>query len=388
MAFTDFGVGPASVFYIGNRKYPVREIFGANIFVKTLSIVVVVGSGVFLISFFSSSLFPGVPTKYLYLSLLLIPLQFSLTMSISLLQGLNKINKYNVAQFVSSFTLLSIMLVLLFSNCLAVGTAILAQIGSYLLASIVALYYTNREINGFTISLNTQLYRDLFSYGVKNYVSNIFSFLQYRINTILVNLFMNPIAVGYYAIAVSMSEQTWIVADSASTVLFPRVASETDEKKLKELTPMVSRNVMFVVFLMVIVLFAAGNILITTLYTDEFVSSIRPFRILLLGVVAISGWRILANDFCGRGRPMINTYMTGSVVVFSVILNVMLIPIFGIEGAALATTTTYFTALVVCAIVYSKISGNRLIDIILIRKSDWVMYKSIFMGLKEKLVRR
>ena len=60
------------------------------------------------------------------------------------------------------------------------------------------------------------------------------------------------------------------------------------------------------------------------------------------GVVIFSLGKVLANDFTGRGFPEINTYIALLVALTNFSLNIWLIPIYGIKGAALATSVSYF----------------------------------------------
>jgi O-antigen/teichoic acid export membrane protein len=113
-------------------------------------------------------------------------------------------------------------------------------------------------------------------------------------------------------------------------------------------------------------------------YSEEFLGAVWPFQILLIGTLAFSGWRILSYDIYARGKPMINTWITGFSAVLNTVLNIIYIPKFGIAGAAWATTISYSAMLAVTIYFYGKMSGNRALDIFLIKKSDFVFYKKFF----------
>jgi Na+-driven multidrug efflux pump len=101
------------------------------------------------------------------------------------------------------------------------------------------------------------------------------------------------------------------------------------------------------------------------------------FKILLVGVLAVSGWHVLANDLSARGKPMLNTWAIGISVSLNIFLNILWIPKWGINGAAFATTISYLVMFVVTIIFYTKISGNKTRDIILLKKDDFKFYKEI-----------
>jgi len=203
---------------------------------------------------------------------------------------------------------------------------------------------------------------------------------------LLINVFMNPLAVGYYSISVAITEKLWLVSQSASTVLFPKVSSEKDEKMLKEFTPIVSRNVLLITALGAILIFFLSRWIVILLFSEAYLPAVQPLQILLVGTVAVSGSRVLGNDIAGRGRPILNTYLNTLTVVVNLCLDILWIPKFGIAGAAWATTISYSVALIGSLLVYSKISGNSITKIIFIQKSDIALYRNIFSALAKRVM--
>ena len=84
---------------------------------------------------------------------------------------------------------------------------------------------------------------------------------------------------------------------------------------------------------------------------------------------------------------MINTYAIGISVLLNIILNLFWIPKWGINGAALATSVSYTVMFLVTIVVYIKISGNKIKDIILIKKEDFIFYKDLLFSIKAKLIK-
>ena len=246
-------------------------------------------------------------------------------------------------------------------------------------------FAVNKETSGFTLKLNKRYTKDAVIFGLKNYLGGVLNFLHYRVDIFIINIFLNPTSVGFYFIAVRLAESIWLVSQSAATVLFPKVAAETDSQRLKDVTPIVCRNILFVTFLIVVPLLAFSHWIIVLFYSEEFLASVRPFQILLIGTLFVAGWTILANDMGGRGKPMLVTFCSGFSVILNIVLNVILIPKKGIEGAALATAISYFITFIITVLIYDKTSGNKMIDVIIPKKSDLMLYKNIFLVLKEKI---
>lgn len=382
--FTGLGVNISSIFYIGRKKYNPQEVFGSNVFFNVFLSAFTVLIGFIIIFFFSGQIFPGVEKRYLFLTLLLIPFNLFFDLISSILLGLQRIKEYNYISFLQSFLFLLMVAIFVLGFKFGIKVVILAQIFSFIFAGIILFFITLKTTGGLMLRLNKNYFKDVISYGLKNYLGGVLSLLHYRIDQILINIFINPVAVGFYYVAVKLAEGIWLISQSAATVLFPKVAAETDGQKLKDFTPLVCRNILFITFLISVVLFIFSNWVIVFFYSKDFLDSVRPFQILLVGTLFISGWRILANDIAAQGRPMLNTYIIGFSVLFNLVLNVFLIPKWGIEGAAFATVISYFLLFLITIFLYARLSGNKIINIIFPRKSDITLYKNFLTILKER----
>jgi len=201
----------------------------------------------------------------------------------------------------------------------------------------------------------------------------------------MVNIFLNPWAVGLYSVAVAFSERTWLISQAAGTVLFPKVSSEINEERLKRFTPLVCRNILFISFLVALLLFFLSRWLVILFYSKAYLESVFPFQILLIGTVALSGHRIMTNHLAASGKPMVNTYIAALALIANILLNIVLIPQFGIAGAAWASVGSYVLSFIIKTIVYSRISGNRVKDIIFIKRSDFKFYREFLKIIRNRI---
>lgn len=377
VSFGSFGIGQASVFYIGRKKYPPKEIFVTNAILSFFLGITGFLIGLMIVVFFGSSLFPGVEKGYLILALFLIPLQLCFSILNRFLLGMQKIKEFNLATIVQLFAFLILLSIVLLALKLGVKAAIVAYILSCFTGILISFYLAKKTIRPFGWCFNKSYTKDAFTYGFKVYLGNAIGFLRYKINIFLVSVFLNPVAVGFYSVAGEIAERIWLISQSAGLVLFPRVSSETDEKRLKELTPIVCRNVLLITLVGAIFLFLVGRLLIILLYSERFLKSVLPFRVLLIGAVTMSGGKVLSNDLYGRKKPELNIYINSVTVILNVVLNILWISKYGITGAAWATSVSYTVAFVIMTVVYSKISGNRISDIIFPKKVDFFLYKNL-----------
>ncbi|MCP3968438.1 MAG: oligosaccharide flippase family protein [Lentisphaerae bacterium] len=106
----------------------------------------------------------------------------------------------------------------------------------------------------------------------------------------------------------------------------------------------------------VVVMFMSffGRYLVSLLFADKFLAASAPLTILGSGILflLIAQFFIAAISAIERLRAV--AYIGISGVVFNIIFNTVLIPFLGIEGAALATSLSYFTIFIFAFVVLKR----------------------------------
>ena len=377
VTFANLGMARSTVYHMGKGTYPPKDLIGtvlASSFIISLGSIIV---GLIIVFFFGDSILPAVPQVYLLLSLALIPFQLLFFQSLSgILLGLQEIKRYNVLAIIHSISLLALVAFFLVGLDAGIAGVITANLLSLLLTVVVAFLWIPKFLNGVPsyFQLDKKILGSLFSFGYKAHLGNTVSFLHLRIDIFMLNYFLNPLTVGLYVISVTVVEKLWMLSQSVSTVLYPKVAAMKDEEQRKRFTPLVSRSILLITILGACLLFGLSNWLIPLLYSEAYLPSVEPLQVLLIGIVAVSVERILGNDIDARGKPMIGTYIASASLVANIVLNIVLIPQFGIMGAAWATSITYSLASIVRLFIYCRLSGNSPIDVIVFKKADINLY--------------
>lgn len=375
VTFANLGIGPATVYHVAQGRYSRQEILGTNIaFALGIGALGVLG-GLIVALFLHQSVFPGVAQGYLLLALALIPGTLLFVYLQNILLGAQRFKEYNLIAIIQSLLFLASVVIALWALKAGVVGALVAGAFAWFLADVVLFLWVWKIVGGISFKLNLAYLRKASVYGLQAHLGNIIGFLNYRIDMFLVNGFLNPTAVGFYSIGVGLGEKLWMVSHAASTVLFPRVAAETDEHRRKEFTPLVARSVLWISVLGALAVFFLSHWLVNFLYSAAFLPAVQPLQILLPGIVALSVGRVLANDIAGRGRPMLNTYVGAGALATNVALNLIWIPRYEIAGAAWASTVSYSLTFVVRLLLYCRLSGNSWVKVLLPQRGDWKLYR-------------
>ena len=213
-------------------------------------------------------------------------------------------------------------------------------------------------------------YRDLVRYGLPTYIGSITTFFSYRVDVILIALLLpNPAEpLGYYSMAVGLAELVFFLPNAVSQLFLPQVADATREDADAQV-PMVARITLLITGAGALVLFPCAAVMIAVLL-PAFVPSLAPLAVLLPGVVALSVAKVVGGYVAGVGRPGVNSFVSLVSFVGNLAVNLVLIPQFGIVGAAAASLISYTgSALLITAIV-ARWTGTSLLLYWIPRPSD------------------
>lgn len=368
--FINIGIMNANSYYVGRKSLTLREALRLNWLLCGVLTGIGVTIGILVVLFFQESFFRDLSSFLLFTSLIAFPFFLVKVFMSSLLQAAQDFKKYNIVLLVEPVVILVLVVIFLIGVGKGVTFAVVSFICGQFFAAVFAIIFVRRKANSFegdnTVNedkrlsgLSTKFWAYI-SYGGRAHLSNVLTFLNYRADLFLINYFINPAATGIYVIAVQLAERLWLLSRSVGAVILPRLSElESEEDKRKYLTPLISRWVFLLTFAAAAALAVLSHFIITKFFGVDYESATVPLLILLPGIIIGSSARILSNDITARGMPEINFYVAACTVCLNILLNVFLIPMYGIKGAAIATTLTYFADGVTKVIIYKIISSNQ-----------------------------
>lgn len=377
ITFGNLGIGPATVYYAAQGTFQLQKIFGNNIFFSIGISILGIFIGIILVLFCKESVFNAVSPQYLLMALLLIPGEVFFGNIRYVLLGAQHIKKFNSVQLVQSILVLGFILIALLGFKTGVTGAILATVFAWFVADVFVFYIVRTVTGKVSLTPDFSYIKQAITYGIQAHLANILGFLNYRVDMLMINAFLGPAAVGLYAIGVGLAERLWMISFAASTVLFPRVAAETEERRRKSFTPLVARTVFWITAASALMLALLSRRIVLLLYSETFLPAVTALQALLVGIVALSAGRVLANDIAGRGFPRLNIYTGLIAVVTNIALNVLLIPRYGIAGAGWASTASYAISFLGTIFFYCRLSGNRWAVVVFPQQGDWQIYWNI-----------
>lgn len=373
--FLNFGICVSTVYFTSKKKYDLSVIVSNNLLITFIVSIISVLIGLVLIYILNNNYFKSINANYLIIGLLIVPLTFFLQNFGSILQGMESFTQYNIFNIIQNASYFILVLgLLVYPNILM---ALAAFIVSLLVNCILLYIEIIKPIKIKKLNVDRNYLNDSFKYGIKSYFNNIMTYFNYRADVIIIKYFLNTAAVGYYSISVSFAELMWIISQSASTVIFPRISSLENKDDKNKITNTVARFVLFATLMGVIIMFFASDFIIPFIYSKSFNQSIMPLKIILIGILFFSFARVLSNDLTGRGKPELNIITSSVGLTINIVLNILMIPQYGINGAALSSSISYSIQSILTIIIYCKVSDTNLLKILFIQKSDINLIKSL-----------
>ena len=185
------------------------------------------------------------------------------------------------------------------------------------------------------VRLGTETSRMLMSYGFRSYGIDLLGTLALQVDQVLVVRFLTPADLGLYVVTLSLSRMLSIFQTSVVVVLFPRAAGRSPAEAL-ELTSRAARVSLLITALSAAFVALTGPFLLNLFYGKSYARSSTSLRILLVEVTISGCIFVLAQMFMALGRPGTVTALQAIGLGLSVPLMLVLIPRYGITGAAIS----------------------------------------------------
>jgi O-antigen/teichoic acid export membrane protein len=189
----------------------------------------------------------------------------------------------------------------------------------------------------------------------------------------IVSYYIGAVAVGHYAIAVLLAELLWNIPSSlAPAVMFKSASEESDSRD--RMTAAACRHTVLICGIAGVVLAFLGRPVIGLAFGPEYLASVKPLIILLPGTALLSVGSVLANDFVGRGKQVMNSFAAFVTLVINVALGLTFVPLWGTSGAAAAAAFSYAVGTVVMVVEFLRITGMNPREVLVPRRRDLSAY--------------
>ena len=214
----------------------------------------------------------------------------------------------------------------------------------------------------------------LMKWGVISQLGNIAWFLILKADQFIISGLLSVEALGFYAVAAGVAESFRLIPITIGQVLFPYAADKGEEERRFFISVCV-RLTFWTLFVLGIIMGLLSRLIVTILFGAEFLPAVLPFQILIGSVVILSLGNMLAHEFNTMGRPEVILYCNVVCGLVNIVLNFLIVPKFGLAGAAWVSFLTYtLNSLIILTWVIRDRNYN-LSDVLIPSKIDFAIIK-------------
>ncbi len=196
-------------------------------------------------------------------------------------------------------------------------------------------------------------------------LTNLIGLLNYRVGLFVIERLLGLSATGVYSIAVVVAELLWFVSGSLTQAVYGRIGTP-DRTRAADTTVRVVHLSLVALLLVAPLLAAAAVLLIPPLLGEAYRASLPLLAFLLPGALLFGGASALSAYFTNHaGRPQVPAQVAALSLALNAGLALLLVPLLGMAGAALAASLAYAASVVVLALRFARHAGLPLRRVLL-----------------------
>ena len=344
-AFARFGLDQGLLKFVSISLAEVNYVKAKRFIIFSIKIVIIT-SGILAVFLYLSKgilsihIFHDKVLKTVFSFIALILPFFSLYTLLT--ETLKAFKRIAVVVFSQNF-IFPIISILAFLILYFLGLHLKAALTAYFIASlftflIVCFFYKMLLVNTPKAQININK-KELFSVSIPMYWSSIMALFMSWTDIVMLGVFQTTREVGIYTAAAKTAAFVAFFLVAVNHILPPIAAqlyNKGDIKELESIARHTARWNLIFSLLVTSVFFLFGKEMLS-LYGKEFVIAYIPLLLLSFGQIINAGVGSVGYILAMTGFQNKLAYITTTAAILNVALNAVLIPLFSIKGAALAT---------------------------------------------------
>ena len=347
LPLSELGIKQSSSYFLSKMKYEINKI------VNTQTITLIISSILTIILLSLIYSFKELDNFFILLLIFLsIPLRIYISFTTAYGLSNREINKINIVQLilVISDFIFVVLFFMLFN--LSVEYYFVSYFLSSLFASIYTFFWLKNSYK-ITLRINFKEYKEesliILKKGITYALPLFVIGLNYSADLLILDFYVSKDLLGIYAIGVTLAVLIWQLPTILNLLIFSYSVTTKNEKEFSLNLWNKSKLLMLALIPITLVLTFLLKYLIPLLYGELFTRSFDVVLYLMPGVYFMIAFKLLNGDLAARGYPQVSFYIFSFGAVLNIILNIYLIPIFNIEGAAIASSISY----IFCSIIFT-----------------------------------
>jgi len=255
-----------------------------------------------------------------------------------------------------------------------------SQLFAILIATIISYFLNRKIIIWGTLKWNTL--KQLFHYGKFTFGANLSSILFKNIDQILLPTFLSPVAVAIYNPAIRITNLVEVPTITVASIFFPESVRRMKEEGSNVIKQLFEKSIGLLLLIMlpiVVFIFILAKPIILLIASDKYLATIPVLQILIFYALFLPFLRQFGQLLDSINKPHINFRFVVISIIINLSINLLLIPLYGVTGAAIGTLSAY---IITFLINFWYLQKKYYISIVMIFKNSWYYLKQLIWYVK------
>lgn len=390
------GLPPAIAKYVSeylakDDLYMVKQVISTSFKIMLLMSLIFAGLFFFLATPLADYLHAGPGVVLLFQTVSLIaPISVILGLLRGVFQGYQQMTYIMITRAIEQIFMISLAVAFIIAGFYVLGAVIGTIIGFGIAAFSAVLLYKGdmwKDLKNVIKPENHmsefKLAKKLLIFSSPIIITGLAELTLFDTGTYIIKLFMDFSAVGYYNIASPIARLPLVISSSVAVALLP-AASEAlalDGKNIVKRYVSHSYRYLFIVLLplcAVVIIF--GQPIMNLLFPKAplaYSFAGTAMSILVIGMAFFSVYGISASVLQGAGKPYPPMFFLVIGTLTNLILTFILVPKYGLNGAAMATVVASFVIMILTTVKTLQVTGTKLPYVNLLK----ITFSSFLLGL-------
>lgn len=355
------------------RKFPnkINNLFKWATLTFIIEIIVLSCTGLLFINFWSKVLSYNFNPIYMLLFIGYMTFSKYFMQLQSIFMGMDRIIDQSIGDLLyGGLTFLLFLIGFIFLHNVDRLAVILAGL---VIAMGIGITYFIKQYNkvDFEENLDLKFIYSAYSFGIRVFLSSIIIMLLVRVDIILIKKMLGFKEVGIYSIAAHIVDMLQVASNLVGGYLFVKLSDTEDDFTKWQLMKKIM--MLFGAFLTVanLAFVLLGKILLRILYGIDFVPAYGVYLWLIPASYGLSFGSFFNNYLNSKGFPPITILIPAISLGLNIGLNLLMIPRWGLIGAAIASGIAYLLWFFLIIIYEQRRTKGAMLPVLIPSKQDW-----------------
>ncbi len=320
-----------AIFYSFRISLPVTLLFSFLLFLFSHEISVI---------FFSN---PEMSTVLRIFSIAL-PLSVAIRISRSILLGFKMVKEKIISREISKSASTLIFVIIFFYLGFGFFGTVFSYFLGFLVSFIMGIFFIKTKILPQLKKIRyANVTKEILFFSFPLFMTSTIALIMSWTDVIMLGYFDTVYNVGIYESSLNLCILMTFVLDSFAFIILPVISELFSKNKIEEIRNIYkisTRWIFSAVFPVFLLLILFPGKILTTLFGSEFASGSTTLIILSLGYLVYITVGLTSQTITAIGKPKINFYYSFFAAISNILLNIILIPVYGMVGAAIAMTSS------------------------------------------------